>query len=190
MDKACGIPPRTRDNAFLENNSVHSLLAERLVEHNVLLMHGSALCMDGEAVIFTAKSGTGKSTHARLWRELFGDRVYMINDDKPFLRFADDTVYACGSPWNGKHRLSRNVCVPLKAIVSLERAEENSIVPLSGADAFPVMMKQAYVSGEQGTMKRIMLLEKKLIDKTAFYKLGCNMEHNAAVTAYNTVFTP
>ena len=68
MNEAEGFPARRRSDEFLENNAIHSLLAEKLVGHGVLLMHGSALCMDGEAYIFTAKSGTGKSTHARLWR--------------------------------------------------------------------------------------------------------------------------
>ena len=61
MDEMEGISKHRRTESFLENNAIHSLLAERLVEQNVLLMHGSALCMDGKAYIFTAKSGTGKS---------------------------------------------------------------------------------------------------------------------------------
>ncbi|MBQ4225511.1 MAG: hypothetical protein II664_04255 [Oscillospiraceae bacterium] len=190
MDEAAGIPKHIRQEGFLENNAIHAMLAEKMTEHGVLLMHGSALCIDGEAIIFTAPSGTGKSTHSRLWREVFGERVFMINDDKPFLRFADDIVYACGSPWNGKHHLGRNVCVPLKAIVSLERAEENSIVPMSKADAFPVLIKQAYKSRDAASMRHIAALEKLLIDKVRFYKLSCNMEHDAAVTAYNTIFAP
>ena len=113
---------------------LHALLAEKLVAYGALLMHGSALCMDGNAYIFTAKSGTGKSTHARLWREAFGDRVWMINDDKPMIRVDEMRVY--GTPWDGKHHLSRNASAPLKAIVKLERAEENRVAPLAKADAF------------------------------------------------------
>lgn len=188
MDKADGIPPHIRERSFLENNAVHAMLAEKMTGHGVLLRHGSALCIDGEAVIFTARSGTGKSTHSRLWREVFGNRVFMINDEKPFLRFEKDAVYACGSPWNGKHHLSRNVCVPLKAIVSLERAEENHIEPLSKADAFPVLIKQAYLSRDPASMRVIAQTEKKLIDKVVFYKLGCNMSRDAALTVYNKIF--
>ena len=54
------------DDVFLENNAIHALLAEQVIWHDVLMIHGSALRMDGEAVLFVAPSGTGKSTHAQL----------------------------------------------------------------------------------------------------------------------------
>ena len=84
--------------------------------------------MDGAAYLFTAPSGTGKSTHTRLWREVFGDRVWMINDDKPMLRISENLVTAYGTPWNGKHHISRNASAPLKAIVQLNRGKENIIM--------------------------------------------------------------
>ena len=93
---------------FLENYAIHSLLAEQMTKHHVLLVHGSALCMDGQAYVFVAPSGTGKSTHARLWREMYGDRVWMINDDKPMIRVSDSEIRVYGTPWDGKHHLSRN----------------------------------------------------------------------------------
>ena len=86
MDKAEGRPAHRRSGAYLENNAIHALLAEKLVDFDVLLVHGSALCMDGKAYIFMAPSGTGKSTHTRLWREVYGSRVIMINDEMNFLR--------------------------------------------------------------------------------------------------------
>ena len=72
------------------------LLAEKPTAYNVLLMHGSALCMDGQPIVFTAPSGTGKSTHTRLWREMFGSRVWMIYDDKPMLKITGEGVWAYG----------------------------------------------------------------------------------------------
>ena len=183
-DEAEGHPKRRRPDGYLENNAIHSLLAEKLTEYDVLLMHGSALCMDGEAFIFTAKSGTGKSTHSRLWREVFGERVQMINDDKPMLRFTEEGVRVCGTPWDGKHRLSSNTSAPLKAVVSLERSEINRVSPMCGADAFPVLMKQCFSSKDPVIMMRIMNMEKRLLDTVGLYRLGCNTEPSAAVTAY------
>ena len=184
MDQAEGIPKHQRAEAFLENNAIHALLAEKLVQYDVLLMHGSALCMDGAGIIFTAKSGTGKSTHARLWREAFGDRVWMINDDKPMLRIEETGVTVYGTPWDGKHHLSRNASAKLKAIVNLTRDESNHISPMSRADAFPVLMKQCFVSRNPATMARIMDLEKRLLNAVDFYTLGCNMERSAARVAW------
>ena len=117
MNDEAGFPRRQRAEKYLENSAIHALLAEKLTEYDVLLLHGSALCMDGEAVIFTANSGTGKSTHSRLWRELFGDQVWMINDDKPLLRIGEESTCVFGSPWEGKHHLSRmKMKVPLWVI--------------------------------------------------------------------------
>ena len=116
-------------------------MAEKLIEKGVLLVHGSALCVDGQAVVFVAPSGTGKSTHARLWREVYGEQIWMINDDKPMLKIEGDQVLVYGTPWDGKHHLSRNASAPLKAMVHVKRSESNAIMPLNRADAFPVMMK-------------------------------------------------
>ncbi|WP_455057428.1 hypothetical protein [Jutongia sp.] len=100
-------------DAYLETLAVYRKIAEWMPMHDTLLFHGSVIAVDGKAYLFTAKSGTGKSTHTRLWREYFGERAVMINDDKPLLKITQDGVYAYGTPWNGKHRLSTNISAPL-----------------------------------------------------------------------------
>lgn len=170
--------------AFVENNAIHALLAEALTAHNVLLMHGSALCMDGEGYLFTARSGTGKSTHARLWREAFGARVWMLNDDKPLVRVENGRATVYGSPWDGKHRLSRNACAPLKAIAALERAEENRVEPLPAAAAFETLRRRAYTSRDPRTAASVLRLEEGLLRAASFYRLRCNMNAEAALVAW------
>ena len=187
MDEMEGIPKHRRLDSFLENNAIHSLLAERLVEQNVLLMHGSALCMDGEAYIFTAPSGTGKSTHAQLWREAFGDRVWMINDDKPLIRVQDGKAMVYGSPWDGKHHLSRNASAPLRAILWLSQSAENRLKPMAKADAYQMLFRQSYSSKNAEIAVRILALEMKLLDMATFYQMECNMEIGAALTAWKGV---
>lgn len=170
---------------FLENNAIHSLLAEKLLNFNVLLMHGSAVVMDGEAYIFTAKSGTGKSTHTRFWLENFKDRAYIINDDKPMLRIEGGSVTVYGTPWDGKHRLSRNTSAPLKAIIYLTRDEKNHIEPYSKKDAFSVIFSQCYRSENRDSIMKIFELEKELLSSVGLYKLGCNTDPSAAAVAYS-----
>ena len=172
---------------YLENNAVHALLAEKLVDYGVLLMHGSAVCVDGKAYIFTAKSGTGKSTHARLWREAFKERAYMINDDKPLLKVGDDGIMVYGTPWNGKHGLGRNACAPLQSIAYLNRAEDNHAERMSAAEAYPVLVQQVYSSKDPDTLRKILEAEKRIIQSVPFYRLWCNMEQEAAYTAWNTM---
>ena len=189
MNEAEGLPVRKYSESFLENNAIHAIIAENMVAHNVLLMHGSSLCMDGEAYIFTAPSGTGKSTHARLWREVFGGRVRMINDDKPLLRIGREAVTVFGTPWDGKHHLSSNSSAPLRAVVWLNRDETNHIERMSRADAFPVILKQIYHSDSPSVMIRITELEKNILDMAELYRLGCNMSPDAAVTAWSGMNT-
>ena len=184
QDAAAGRDARPRSEDAAENMVLHRLLAESLTEYGVLLVHGSALALDGEGFLFTAPSGTGKSTHAALWRQVFGERVQMLNDDKPLLRVRDDGVTVFGSPWDGKHHLSRNASAPLRAIARIERAAENRAEPLPKAQAFPILMTQAYASRDSAVMARILRLEERILDLVPFYTLRCNREPAAARTAY------
>ncbi len=172
-----------RPEQTLENHAIHFLLAEKLLEYDVLLLHGSALSMDGQAYIFAAPCGTGKSTHARLWREVFGDRVTMLNDDKPLLRITGGGTVVYGSPWNGRHCLSSNVCAPLRAIAFLNRSTYNDVAPITKAEAFPLLMRQAFFSRKPGLAERIVALGKTLLETTPFYRLNCNTDPEAAITA-------
>lgn len=188
-----GEPSEPYNDILLENVSIQNVLSRRLLEYNVLALHGSALCMDGEAVIFTAKSGTGKSTHARFWREVYGDRVWMINDDKPMIRLENGSARVYGTPWDGKHHLSRNASAPLRAIVKLERDEENRIEPMNRADAFQLLMTHGAVT-RRGPMRlsgaaklRAMALETALTDAADFYRLGCAMTPDAARVAWEGI---
>ena len=116
-----GLRRRKFSDPFLERSAIQRMTAEKLLSRDVLLVHGSTVAVDGEGYLFTAGCGTGKSTHTRLWREVFGDRAVMVNDDKPFLRIGEEGIFACGAPWSGKHGLDTNITVPLRGICILER---------------------------------------------------------------------
>ena len=183
QDGAEGREPRRRAGSVLEKMALHRLLAEGLTEYGVLLVHGSALALDGAGCIFTAPSGTGKSTHAALWRRVFGERVLMLNDDKPLLRVGAEGVTVYGSPWDGKHHLSRNASAPLRAVARIVRAAENKVEPLPKDRAFQVLMTQAYASRDPAVMARILRLEQQILDQVPFFDLRCNMEPEAARVA-------
>jgi len=185
LNKTEGNPTTRYSESFLENNAIHILIAEKLLEYNVLMLHGSALAIDGEGIIFTAKSGTGKSTHTRLWREVFGSRVQMVNDDKPLIRVDEMKVY--GTPWDGKHHLSKNIAVPLKAIVKIERALQNQVEPIGVKDALDLLMKRTHVPTAPGKRALVMKLYLQLVRNISFYKLECNMDSEAARIAYKTL---
>lgn len=173
---------------YLETLAVYRKLADQLLERDIFLFHGSAIAVDGRAVIFTAKSGTGKSTHTKLWREAFGDRAVMINDDKPLLKVTEAQTMVCGTPWDGKHRISTNCIVPLEAICVLERGEENEIHAISPREALPMLMQQSHRSADPAAVVRMLQVINKMSSRVRFYRLRCNMEPEAAQVAYNAIF--
>ena len=175
---------RKYSDGYLETLAVYRKICEKMVDYDTILMHGSVVAVDGEAYLFTAKSGTGKSTHTRFWREVFGERAIMVNDDKPLLKLTDDGVLACGTPWDGKHRLSTNVCLPLKAICILERGKENEIHPISPQEALPMVFQQTYRPKNMGKYMEII---DKLMQRISFYRLKCNQTPEAAKIAYEGI---
>lgn len=177
-------------DAYIERLAIYREIAERMVERGVLLFHGSAIEADGEAYLFTAPSGTGKSTHARLWRETLpalGHQISMVNDDKPLLRFTEEGIDVCGTPWNGKHQLGENKIVPLRAICRICRGETNTIRPMMGVERLPVLLSQTYrPKGKEGIRKSLALLG-RLSQEVAMYELHCNMDREAALVSYEAM---
>ena len=170
-------------DAYLEELAVYRKVSEKMPYYDTILFHGSVIAVDGAAYVFTAKSGTGKSTHTALWRRLFGDRAVMVNDDKPLLHVGD-VVTAYGTPYDGKHKLSNKIAVPIKAVCILERAEENSIVKITRSEAYPMLVQQAYRPVDIAAMQKTLSLIDKMVDSVDLYRLGCNMDPDAARVAY------
>lgn len=162
--------------------------ARALLDFNGFCLHSSAIAVDNKAVLFAAKSGTGKSTHTRLWREYFGeDKAIMINDDKPAIRLMEDGVfYAYGTPWSGKTDLNTNVKVPLAAIVLLERSDTNWIELVNRREA----VMQIYVhalkpeDGDKDKTIKLMDIVGKTAEKIPVYRMGCTISEEAVKLAY------
>lgn len=172
---------------LLEETSVYRKIAEKMPAFDTVVFHGSVVAVDGQGFLFTAKSGTGKSTHTALWREYLGDKAVMVNDDKPMLKITDSGVTAYGTPYNGKHRLGCNMSVPLKAICILTRGEKNSIVRIDKAEAYAMLLQQVYRPQNPLQMAKTLKLVDRLAANTELYKLACNMDIEAAKVAYNAM---
>ena len=162
--------------------------AELLPHHGAVLFHGSSLAFDGQGVLFTATSGTGKSTHSSIWRKVYQDRVEMVNDDKPFLKVSGSDVYVCGSPWMGKHRLGAGVCVPLKAICVLNRGVENQVHSISAREALPMLIQQTYRPEKPDALICSMGILDAISRNTSLYSIFCNMQAEAAQMVCNKIF--
>jgi len=183
-DEKEGVPIRHFSDSYLETLAVYRQLAEQLLDYSTLLFHGSVIAVDGVGYLFTAKSGTGKSTHTRLWREYFGERAIMVNDDKPLLQINEGGVTVYGTPWDGKHRLSSNIAVPLKAICILNRGEQNHIQSITRKEAYSMLLQQTHRPTSPIGLTKTMQLLDKLTECVKLYNLHCNMQTEAAQVAY------
>ncbi len=173
---------------YLETLALHRKVSEALTAYHTVLFHGSAIALDGEVYLFTAPSGTGKSTHTRLWRECFGERALMVNDDKPFLHLNEDgsmTVY--GSPWDGKHHLSTNVGLPLKAICILSQAPENRIYQVSKKEGLqPLYLQTFWPDSSQSMVKNSLEVLGGILDQPLWH-LECNISKEAVKVSYEAM---
>ena len=164
------------------------VICDDIVGKGGFFLHCSCLRYKDEAIIFTAPSGTGKSTHAALWRRHFGDDVTMINDDKPLVREKDGRFFIYGTPWNGKHAIGNNICAPIKAVVFLHQAPENHAERMSPIDALTLLLQQTVLPGERAEMSKLLDMLGRLVENTPMYRLGCTISDEAVETIYRQIY--
>ena len=182
-----GLRRRVFTDPFLERAAIQRQVAEALLSRGVLLLHGSAVAVDGKGYLFTAKTGTGKSTHTRLWRQVFDNRAVMINDDKPFVSVAPDGCRLWGAPWSGKHGLDTNLTVPLAGICILERGSENVIAPADPADVAAFLAHQCQLPRDTLALPRFHVLLQGLLDTVPLWQMACTISPEAAQLAHQTM---
>ena len=181
-----GMKLRLVTEPFLERLTIQRKFADQLMDRGVLMVHGSAVAVDGVGYVFTAACGTGKSTHTRLWRQAFGDRAVMINDDKPFIRITQDQFYVCGSPWSGKHGLDTNIEVPLGGICLLERGVENVICPATPEER-PAVCKELRWFMEPEWQQVFDTLAFEVMQRVPLWRMRCNMDPEAAEVSHSAM---
>lgn len=185
-DEIEGLQPRTFSDAYLETLALYRKIADALLMRDVLLFHGSVMACGGKAYLFTAPSGTGKTTHCRLWlSEIEGS--YVLNGDKPLLRVESDRILACGTPWQGKEKLGRNEILPLSAVCILSRDTKNHIEAVSFHDAMPALFSQSNRPRRPEAIRKTLELIDRLGRHTRLYSLGCNTEPEAAHVSFRGI---
>lgn len=156
-----------------------------LVEFGGFMLHSSAVAYKGNAYLFSADCGTGKSTHTQLWLKAFGEDARIINDDKPAIRIMDDGIYAFGTPWSGKHNINEDIKVPVKGICFLHRSDKNEIKRITAKEVVPEMMKQMQRPTDIARIDKLFESMETVLERVPIYRLGCNMDLEAAHVAYN-----
>jgi len=179
------------DQIALKSHWILREISSKLSDYNAVLLHSACFDVDGVGVAFAAHSGTGKTTHMRLWQELLGDKMVVVNGDKPIVRFFEDepeTPYAYGTPWNGKENMGCNMRTPLKHICFIERSETNYVEPMEKSDAINRIFNQVYMPKDPMAVMNTMQLIDRLLSSCKLWIIHCNMDISAAETAYKTIF--
>lgn len=159
------------------------------VGHDVTPVHSSAIVCNGRAVLFLGESGTGKSTHTRLWRENIAGAV-LLNDDSPFIGFVDGRATAFGAPWSGKTPCYKQEHYPIAAIVRLSQAPHNAIRPLRSVHAIGALLPSLTPAFgyDDELQDRMLATLSKIISQVPVYHLECLPDAAAARLSYDTVF--
>ena len=170
-----GRKPLNTSEEYREELAVYRKIAEKMPDYETILFHGSVIAVDGRGYLFTAKSGTGKSTQRRLWEKYSSAKV--INDDKNFITLKDDKLYISPNPWCGKHFKQNNINSTLNVIIFLYQNKINEINILPKAKAFRLLLGQILQPSNDNIDKWNKIVDKLL--ELPIYHFGCNMEEEA-----------
>lgn len=174
----------------VEYNAVYRDLVRYLLNKDIHIIHGVLLNFIGEGILFMAPSGTGKSTHARLWKEKFSDNVTIINGDKPLLKFNGENIIAYGSPWMGKEKIGTSGSVILKKICFIKRDKKNSLRKIEwDANAISFLLVESLLPNSEDCISKQIKWLNKLTRATDLYELHCNISEDAVDVAYEGLFT-
>lgn len=176
------------DYAYEFTAVYRKLLYVLLEKYDAFFFHCSSIAIENKAVMFTAKSGTGKSTHRNLWLKAFGDKVTVINDDKPIIRKIDGVYYVYGTPWMGKEGMGNNVRVPAAALCFLSRSDENSIGKIDTFSVISKAMNQTIRPDNPKLMSNFLELFDGFLKQVETFDLKVNMKEEAPLVAYNGIF--
>lgn len=157
--------------------------------YDTLAIHSSCIVYRNKAVLFLGESGTGKSTHTRLWREHIEGAV-LLNDDSPMLKVEDGKVWAYGSAWSGKTPCYKNERYELAGCVRLSQAPYNRIKKLSVLQAYGALHPSCApeFAYDEGLYDKVSHIIGQILSAVPFYHLACLPDAEAARLSYSTLF--
>lgn len=165
---------------FYEETSIYRKICLKLMDYDAFLLHAAVVAVDGEGYAFLAKSGTGKTTHAKCWLRYFGERAFIVNGDKPILRILGNKVFAYGTPWCGKENQNTNIGVPLKAIFFLERGQGTAVTEMPGEMIPERIASQLLITKDGKQRARVFELADRVMNLVPMYRLSCDMNPDTA----------
>ena len=164
-----------------------SMFHRQILNYNALMLHSSAVSYKGMGIAFSAPSGTGKSTHASLWKQKFQDDVVLINDDKPVIRKKEDGIFIYGTPWSGKTDINENVKAPLKAIVFIEQYHKNELIKCDKNKALVNILASTVHPKDKTLFNNMLTLVEEIIKNIDAYTLRCTASLEAVEEAFKVI---
>lgn len=159
-----------------------------LMDFDGLMLHASAVEMDGRAYLFSGPCGTGKSTHTRIWQKTFGEAAQVFNDDKPALRLMDGKWFAYGTPWCGKDGINQNKKIPVAGICFLKQAPKNVIRRLTPQEAITHLFAQTlYQFRTAQELDKMLCVAEKLVRQIPVFEFENRPEPEAARMSFDTM---
>ena len=168
---------------YAEAIAAFRAIAMELPRFDAFVFHAAVIGYKGKGYAFSAPSGTGKTTHARLWLQAF-DGAEVVNGDKPILRFMNGELMAFGTPWCGKEKMQKNKSVPLTALGFIERSRTNSVKPLDHAETLLRLYSQILMPKKRDDAMHFLDLLDRMVQTIPAYIVACNMQTDAALVAY------
>ena len=185
--EGCIYPDRADAIASLDNLLDASELELLMTRLGVFSLHSSLVRRaEGDAILFTAPSGTGKSTQAGLWEQFAGAET--LNGDRSMIRRVDGVWTAFGSPFAGTSGIYRNEHAPIRALVVLRQAPENTIRRLPLAEAFRAIYSESVLPRwHHDAHQRVISLVTEIVSEVPVYLLACTPDERAVTLLRNTL---
>lgn len=173
----------------LEYNILVSVVCDALLPLKRCIFHGTAFLWRGKAYIFTAPSGTGKTTQYVHWRHLYGDELHMLNGDKPVLECqADGTVWVYPSPWMGKEGWGRMISAPLGGLIYLTQNPNNQFSPLSMQQAVrPIFSQFLFTANSAEAVHQVCAIEEQMLRSVPVWHLANRGDEASARLCHDTL---
>ena len=175
--------------ALMEFSGIYRKLNSFLLDNNAFVMHCSLISFDKKGTAFLALSGTGKSTHTAYWKKLYGDRVVIVNGDKPIIRIKDGKIIAYGTPWSGKEKWQTNTSAELYNIAFINRSEKNFVKKITAGEALPPLMQQLLIPDDKNKMLAFLDIVNILLSNCNLYNIYCNISEDAAKVACAALYS-
>lgn len=191
LDYELAFSEQKHSKSYLEFIAVLRKIGEILPLYDAFVLHSALFSIDNTGIAFAAKSGTGKTTHLNRWQNYLGDKLTVVNGDKPIIRFFGNSKepIAYGTPWCGKEKLGNNIKVPLKHICFIERSDTNFVEEIQKEDVIEKILNQVYMprKNPEATIKTMTLID-RLLTVSKLWIIHCNKDENAGEIAYKSIF--